>query len=264
MTRTAASAGTRTDGPGAPSSLSRGLSLLDAFRGDADELSIGELARRAGLPKTTTHRLASDLLAWGALERGERGLRLGMHLIELGGLVPAHRRLREAATPLAHHLRSLTRLTSNVAVRADDHILYLERLHHATPDDTHAGSRGPLHATALGKVILAHSDPALVETVLERGLEPVAERTIVDPAALRAELVRIRSNRLAFDMEESRPGSFCVAAPVLGRRNAVLGAVSVAGATSFEEARRLAPTVQAAALALSRRVARGEHDLLSA
>ena len=64
------------------SSLSRGLSLLELFTPDASEISIREMARRTGMPRSTTHRLVGDLVEWGALERGRKGVRLGVRLFE--------------------------------------------------------------------------------------------------------------------------------------------------------------------------------------
>jgi IclR family transcriptional regulator, acetate operon repressor len=237
-----------------PSTLLRGLTLLDHFSAADNELSINELSRRSGTPKSTTHRLVAVLLEWGALEQGMGGVRLGMRLFELGSIVPVQRRLRELAIPFAHNLNEVTQLTSNVAIRDGQDVVYVEKVISRSLRVPHSreGGRLPLHCTALGKAILAHSDPGFVESVLGGELKAVAPRTITDPAVLRREFVRIRETKIAYDVEESQPGLFCVASPIFAGQNEVAGAISVTGATALAQAQLFAPAVKTTALALSR------------
>lgn len=235
------------------SSLSRGLKLLDAFSVDDVELSISELARRAKMPKSTTHRLVGDLIAWGAMERGPGGVRLGVRLFELGHLVPAQRRLRELAMPFAHNLNEITQLTANVAVRDGRDIIYVEKV--VTPQlrvpHSHAGGRLPMHCTALGKAILAYSPFDFVSSLLADPLERLTSHTITSPDALRRELAEIRERKVAYDLQESQIGLFCVAAPVFARRHVLIGSISVTGAVAAAQATHFAPAVRATAMALS-------------
>src|SRR5262245_27399437 len=80
------------------SMLEKGIDVLSSFSGD-DELSLTQIAHRAGLPVPTAHRLVAELLANGLLERVGRDLRLGRRLGALGACVPHQRRLRETALP---------------------------------------------------------------------------------------------------------------------------------------------------------------------
>lgn len=235
------------------SSLSRGLSLLELFSPEESELSISEMARRTGMPKSTTHRLVTDLLRWGALEKGRSGVRLGVRLFELGHLVPDHSRLRELAIPFAHSLNEITQLTSNLAVREGSQIIYIEKISSRDLKVPHSriGGRLPMHCTALGKAILAYSSPAFVDSVLEGPLTRLTPKTITDPDALRRELVTVRQARVAYDLEESQLGLFCVAAPIFARTGRVVGALSVTGATSRDQARSFAGVVLASSQALS-------------
>ncbi|MCI0143776.1 IclR family transcriptional regulator [Arthrobacter bambusae] len=239
---------------GSASSLSRGLALLDSFTSPDQVLSISELARRSGVPKSTTHRLVLDLIAWGALERGPGGISLGVRLFELGSLVPSSNTLRELALPFAHNLNEVTKLTSNIAIREGSEVLYIEKITTRTLKVPHSrvGGRARMHATALGKAILAFSDPDFVDSVLSGPLLQQTEKTITDPTALRSELSRVRQERVAYDVEESRLGLFCVSAPVFtGQGGPVAGAISVTGATELAIAKRYAPAVLATAMALS-------------
>ncbi|WP_415853249.1 IclR family transcriptional regulator [Sinomonas sp. G460-2] len=239
---------------GSASSLSRGLALLDLFTSPDQVLSISEMARRSGIPKSTAHRLVLDLVAWGALERRVNGLALGVRLFELGSLVPSSNTFRELALPFAHNLNEVTKLTSNLAIREGNEVLYIEKITTRTLKVPHSrvGGRARMHATALGKAILAFSEPEFVDSVLSGELNPQTPRTITDPDALRRELEIVRMERVAYDVEESRLGLFCVSAPVFaGPGGPVTGAISVTGATELAIAKRYAPAVLATAMALT-------------
>lgn len=243
----------RPDSQDTASSLSRGLGLLELFSINDGELSISEMARRSGIPKSTTHRLVTDLVEWGALERGQHGVSLGVRLFELGHLVPTQRRLRELAIPYAHNLNEVTHLTSNLAIRDGQEIIYVEKIssHSLRIPHSRTGGRLPMHCTALGKAILAFSDPEFVESVLSGELKPRSSKTITDTGVLRKELTQIRETKVAYDVEESELGLFCVAAPVFARQ-ALVGAISVTGATALAQAKHFAPAVRTTAMALSR------------
>lgn len=235
------------------SSLIRGLKLLNLFSLREAELSIGEMARRSGTPKSTTHRLVQDLIQWGALERGRKGVRLGVRLFELGNMVPDHTRLRELAIPFAHTLNTITKLTSNIAVREGSEIIYIEKIRSEDLRVPHSrvGGRLPMHCTALGKTILAFSTDEFVESVLSEPLARLADKTITEPERLRAELSEVRRTRVAYDLEESQEGLFCVAAPIIGYANRALGAISVTGASSRSQARSFSDAVSASAHAIT-------------
>jgi IclR family transcriptional regulator, acetate operon repressor len=229
-------------------------SVLEAFRDDRDALTLSELARRASLPKSTAHRLAAELVRCGLLERSEGTLRLGLKLFELGQLVPQQRSLRDAARPVMADLREATRHSVNFGVLEGTDVVYIDIL--AGPDaprlPTRVGGRWPAHATAIGKAILACSDDATVNVVLESGLRRISERTIVVPKLFLSELDRIRAEGLAYDLEESRPGLVCVASAVHGAGGMVRGALSVSGWATRMRADRVGAAVRTAALTISR------------
>ncbi|QEU77761.1 IclR family transcriptional regulator [Streptomyces subrutilus] len=89
--------------------LARGLSVLRCFRPGEPELQLSEIARRADMPKATAHRIISELVEEGMLERGEKGLRLGVALFMLGARVPRQLKLRSLAFPYAEQLHHVTR-----------------------------------------------------------------------------------------------------------------------------------------------------------
>jgi DNA-binding IclR family transcriptional regulator len=114
---------------GRASVTSRALALLGAFDAGHRRLTLSELARRAGLPLATAHRLAGELRRWGALERvGSGEYVIGRRLWDLGLLAPVQTGLREAAAPFLHDLYAATLATVHLAVRDGAEVLYLERL----------------------------------------------------------------------------------------------------------------------------------------
>lgn len=240
------------------SAVSKCFQILDAFTPDVPEMSVRELSRRSRVARSTAHRLAGELAEWGALERtASGGFRLGVKLFELGTRAPTSVSLREAALPYAHHLHAVTRLTVNVAVRDGAEILYLEKITSRTLRVPHSrlGGRLAAHATALGKAILAFSPPDVVDAILTGELPSLTSKTLTDPAILRRELAGVRERRVAYDVEESQLGLFCVAAPILDAANRAIGAISVTGATALDQAERFAPAVQTTALAASGAIA---------
>lgn len=235
------------------SSLRRALSLLDAFSTETRELTIRELALRSGIARSTTHRLAQELVAWGALDRTPRGLRLGTKLFELGTMTPDHTALRDVAVPYLHTLHAATGLTANLAVREGDHVVYLEKISSSRVrvPHTRVGGRGALHATALGKAILAFT-PDLDLQAIESALAPLTSATLTSTLSLSRDLRRVRASHVAFDVEESQPGLFCVAAPIIGERGRARAAISLTGNTALVQAQRFAPMVLATSVQVSR------------
>jgi DNA-binding IclR family transcriptional regulator len=125
---------------------------------------------------------------------------------------------------------------------------------HSVQTVTRVGGRLPLHATGVGKVLLAYATPDFIEEVIERGLPRLAPRTIVDPDELRAELARVRASGFAQTREEMTRGSVSVAAPVFGPTGGVVAAISLVVAAHPVNVDRLSLAVRTAALGLSRAV----------
>jgi DNA-binding IclR family transcriptional regulator len=230
--------------------------ILEAFRPDEEELSLAELTRRTGVPKATVHRISQELVAWGALERHERGYRLGMRLFELGQLVPRQRVLRDLAHPFLEDLAQATRETVHCAVRDGCEVLYVEKLggHRLVAQPSRTGGRMPMHCTATGKVLLAFAPPHVLETVLAAPLPRLTGRTVVAPGRLRAELASIRAAGHALESEETRLGYLSIAAPVVDASHRVCAAVSVTVPTTRAQVNRLVPAVRATASQISARL----------
>src|SRR3954453_4642022 len=168
--------------PGA-SVTSRALAVLGAFDGRHRRLRLTELAERAGLPVPTTHRLVGELLDWGALARTPDGSYVvGRRIWDLGLLAPVQSGLRQLASPYLHDLYGATLATVHLAVRDGTDVLYVDRLsgHSSVPGLSTVGSRLPMHATGVGRVLLAHAPPEVQQAVFSH-LPRISPCTIPQP-----------------------------------------------------------------------------------
>ncbi|MET1061084.1 MAG: IclR family transcriptional regulator [Nocardioides sp.] len=195
---------------------SRALALLAAFDEDHRRLSLSELAERADLPLPTAHRLVAELVDWGALSRDANGrYAIGRRLWDVGLLAPVQTGLRQLASPYLHDLYGATLATVHLAVRDGTEVLYLDRLagNASVPVVSSIGSRLPLHATGVGKVLLAHA-PAEVQTAVLSDLHRVTPYTITQPGTLRRQLARVLRDGYATTSEEMSLGACSVAVPI--------------------------------------------------
>lgn len=208
---------------------SRALGLLAAFDEEHRSLSLSELSRAADLPLATAHRLIGELCEWGALvRRGSGDYVIGRRLWRVGLLAPMETGLREIASPYLHDLYAATGATVHLAVRDGTTALYLDRIagHASVPVISDVGVRLPLHATGVGKVLLAHA-PTDVREVVQRRLPRHTPYTVTQPGVLRRQLDRVAVDGYATTVEEMTLGACSVAVPVHaeGQVVAALGVV---------------------------------------
>ena len=207
----------------------RVFAIADAFE-RGGELTLSEVARRANLPASTTHRLLAEWVSWGGLVRGDDGrYRVGMKLWRLGVRQPTARRLREVARPYLEDLLEATGEHVHLAVRDGLGAVYLERFSGpgAVRVISDVGSRLPLHATGVGLVLLAYAPPEVFAEVLAGPPRKFLPNTLTGEAELRARLAGIRSTGISRSVEELTRGAFSVAAPVRDGAGDVVAAVSI-------------------------------------
>ncbi len=246
------------DGPDRTTVLGKVLVVLHAFHPDDDAVSLAELGRRTGLPKTTLHRIAADLVQARLLDRVGGGYRLGGQLFELGMRASVERGLLDVAIPFMQDLYERTHETVHLGIREGIEVVYVEKIggHRQANTPSRVGGRMPLYCTALGKALLAFSPRDVLERVVAAGLQRHTPRTIIAPGLLRGELRKAVREGVAFEHEESAPGIVCVAAPVRGADEQALAAVSVTGpVTRFRPEQHVA-SVRAAADGIATTLAR--------
>ncbi|UMP06889.1 IclR family transcriptional regulator [Amycolatopsis sp. EV170708-02-1] len=244
----------------------RVFALLNAFSQDRPALRLIELAAATGMPVSTVHRIAAELVELGALKKERDGVyRIGLRLWELGSLCPAPRTLRDVSLPFMQDLYEATAENVHLAVRDGDEALYLERVWGRRSVDvvSRVGGRSPLHATGVGKVLLAHASRELQESVLAAGLKRYTPHTIVMPGLLMRSLREVRETGIARCAEELSLGTVSVAAPIFGPDRRVVAGLSVVSHT-VTHSRALTvvePALRLAALSISRELAKGYEGI---
>lgn len=229
--------------------LGRVATIMEAFNGGQQVLSLGDLSELTGLPKSTLHRLADQLCQVGWVERDPGGYRVGMRLFELGSLAVEGNRLQAAAFPHLQALAAKTGMSAQLGILDRAEVVYLERIVVSPMRlPTRRGGRKPAYCTALGKAMAAFDDDA-IRAMLSSQMPRRTANTITDPFALRAELNRVRAAGVAFDRGEAYEELVCVAAPI---RNAgcVIGAVSVTGPAGRMRWRMATEAVRSTAAAI--------------
>lgn len=237
-----------------PSAVIDRISLvLDAFDGPGT-LTLAQLVRRTGLPRSSAHRMLERLVQLRWLRRNGRDYELGMRLLELGSLAVHQDRLHRAAIPKLHELHAATGLVVHLALLDGADVVYMEKVgdRMSTAIPTRVGGRQAAHCTAVGKAILAYTDEADNELFTTDLLPRRTRYSISSQAQLRTELTKVRGQGLAFDREESLAGFGCVAAPI-GNPGEAVAAISVCGPMNrmvFDH--RLGAPVRMAALGIWR------------
>ena len=223
--------------------------ILASFDGCDQALGVSEISHRIGLPKSTVHRLASQLCAVGWLERNSGGYRVGLKLLELGSVALQRTGLRETAFKHLHSLALRTGLVVHLGILDHGEVVYLDRVTTTRVTlPTRVGGREPAYCTALGKVMLAFADPASQASALT-GMQRRTESTIIEPRAMQATLDSARRTGIAYDREEAYRGLGCVASPIRSG-DRVIGAVSVTGPVTRIRAHSLVHEVRNTALAI--------------
>ncbi|TDZ82175.1 Pectin degradation repressor protein KdgR [Mycobacteroides salmoniphilum] len=247
---------TTTAEPATPSAVIDRVSLLlDAFDGPG-RLTLAQLVRRTGLPRSSVHRMLERLVQLRWLRRDGRDYELGTRLVELGSLAVHQDRLHAAALPMLHELHRATGLVVHLSILDGTDVVYLEKIGAGmgAAVATRIGGRQPAHCTASGKAILAYRGETL------DGFTALARKTrysIGSAAQLRPELDKVRGHGVAFDREELQQGIGCVAAPI-GSIGDAVAAVSVSGPMprmTFDQ--RLVAPVRMTAMGIWRNVENG-------
>jgi DNA-binding IclR family transcriptional regulator len=233
--------------------LSRALAIMGVFTPGRPELTLAQICRLTGLRHATAHRLVGELAGWGALERvGSGAYVIGLRLWELGTLNPRGLPLRVRAMPFMEDLHAATRQHVQLTILDGTEALVVERIStsRAVPLVSQVGGRLPLHAAAVGTVLLAHADEDLFAEVVRAGLTRFTPATITDPAALRQDLAECRRTGVAVVHEEMSTGAHSVATRITDPAGRVVAAVSVVAADPATHL--LVPTVVMAGLGISR------------
>ena len=216
--------------PGTVQSIERAAAVLRLLADGSGRWSLGEISRSLDLAKGTTHGILRTLKEVGFVEqdRGSGHYQLGAALLGLGAGHLDVNELRSRSINWADPLAARSGEAVRIGTVRDGQVLVV---HHVfRPDDTFqtldVGSLLPLHATALGKALLAYR---VAGAVPPERMDRYTSRTIVAPRALVAHLRHVRETGWSSEIEERTPGEAAVAAPIRAHGGLVVGAIGISG-----------------------------------
>jgi IclR family acetate operon transcriptional repressor len=216
--------------------LARGLALLETLASTEAGATLTRLAASLDLPAPTAHRLLAALEHAGFVQQDAHGVwRIGVRAFRVGSAFLEHRNLTADALPHLARLMEQSGETANLAVPSEGEMVFIAQVQcrELMRMSVKLGARAPMHASGAGKAVLcALDEDRLAGELGRRTLPRYTDRTIVDRAALQAELVASRERGYAVDDEEHAPGLRCVAAPILDEHGEPWAALSLAGPTS--------------------------------
>ncbi|MCG7595978.1 IclR family transcriptional regulator [Mycobacterium sp. PSTR-4-N] len=241
------------DVEGSSSMVARVSLILNAFDHAGTLLRLDHIASRTGLPRSSTHRILTQLHATGLVEHRADGYRLAAAAVPASG---DHQALRRVAAPVLERLQSDTMLVVHlgVLVGADVHCLDKIAGSSGIVVPFGVGGRTPAHASALGKAALAQTSAEDIDALLDRTLRKITPATIADLPTLHHELARVRARHgLAYDDQELVVGLASVAAAIRTPAGEIAG-LSLTGPAPAERLKRVAPFLTRAARGIADRL----------
>ena len=240
--------------PGGVQSVERVFELLELITDAGGDVTLSELSSSTDLPLPTIHRLLRTLVTLGYIRQlPNRRYALGPRLIRLGEA--ANKQLGALARPQLQSLVERLGETANMAVLDSDMVMYVAQVPslHSMRMITEVGRRGYMHATGMGKAILAQLDDETVRGIVTRkGMPTPTPKSLGDVESLFADLKLIRDRGYSIDEEEQEIGVRCFAIAIPNAPTPA--AISVSGPVSRVDksfADRAVPLLREAALAIS-------------
>jgi IclR family pca regulon transcriptional regulator len=220
------------------SSLSHGLSVLEAVADGDGVIGLAALSKRLGFNKTSTWRLAHTLVDLGYLHQDPdtRNFRPAPRILALGYSYFDGLDLKHLSLPHLHQLSTRHNETVSLAVRSGDELIYIDRTStsHVVSINVHIGTRLPLSCTSLGRALICEMPADWVEEYLERiANDPkTPKQALVEPKRLLQRLADARERGYTVNDEELVKGMRAVSSPVRDKTGKVVAAVGVAVASS--------------------------------
>lgn len=252
----------RGSGKTAPSNtvlaLDRGLNILEAVA-HLQSATLGELAAHVAMPASTVHRILATLQSHGfvSFETAVQEWAIGIGAFRVGSAFLARANLVEESLKVMLPLMEQTGETANLGIPEGGNIVFVSQVETNNPIRAlfRQGTGSPMHASGIGKTILADMAMKDVVKLLEKSGQPAfTSHTLATPAALFEDLAHVEQRGWAIDNEERYMGMRCVAAAVYNAQGKAIAGLSVSGPTArFSDAvvAKTGPQVARAARALT-------------
>lgn len=215
--------------------LDRALDVMEVLA-EANGQTLTEIATKLDQSPATIYRVLTTLELRGIAEidPADQTWHVGPSTFRLGSAFLRRTSVVERARPVMRTLMETTGETANLGVERGDEVLFLSQVE--TDFSIRAffppGTLSPLHASGIGKALLACASKDRVEHLLHRGLEAFTSHTMIDEAKLLQDLQLVRKRGYAIDDEERTEGMRCIAAPILNVHGEAVAGISVSGPTN--------------------------------
>lgn len=214
--------------------------VIDALQ-EHDDLGVTKLADELGYAKSTIHSHLRTLEENELVVQQDDTYRLSFRYLDLAEHVKQQFGKYEVVKAEVDNLADETGEVAQFATEEHGRAVYLYKSKGAKGVETssNVGERAPMHSTSLGKAMLSQMPEEKVNGILDRhGMPRRTIYSITDREELFEELERVRERKYAVDDQENVTGIRCIAAPVMGTDDRVLGSVSVSGPSSRFEGER--------------------------
>lgn len=233
----------------------KALFILEAMSHGDTYIGINEICEYTGYSQSTVHRILNEMLQCHYVEKKEsfRKYKIGMETIILASGFMHTNSVVMAAREEMQQLSGMTQETIHLLAVADLEVVYLDKIDtkHSLGLMSAVGKRNPIYCTSGGKVIAAFQPEEWLDTYLSQVKRvPFTETTLVDEAAFRAELQKIRELGYALDDREHHNDIICVGAPIFDGSGLPIASISVSAPSyrfSLEQAKAIAPMVMESA-----------------
>ena len=214
--------------------VERALAMLEAVAQEPEGLSNAEISRKLQIPKSSASYILRTLETQAYLNRdpGTGKYRVGLKILSLSRGALSGIDVREVALPIMRHLVEKTNLTCHLAILDGPDAVYIEKVEPTgfLRVDTWVGRRMKVHATSVGKALVAHIPQEKLEKIIaQAGMEKRTPKTITTIPRLLKELEKVRTQGYAVDDEENNVGARCVGAPVFNQQGIIEAAVGLSG-----------------------------------
>ena len=215
------------------SSVSNAILILKAFSMDEPQKGVRQLATELGLGKSSVQRILTTLLHHGFVRKNEETNKyeLGLSVLELSSIFLGHIDLHHETLPIVTKLAHTYNETSHLAILDKLTVVYLSKVESKDSVKlvSHSGLHNHTHCTSTGKLLLAHSEPYLVDTVMRNGLTKFTTNTITDRETFLNELKKIKQQGYSVSNSELRGDVSSVSAPIRNYSGKVVAAINLVG-----------------------------------
>ncbi|WP_163100217.1 IclR family transcriptional regulator [Peribacillus alkalitolerans] len=218
-------------------SLVRGLQIITLFNEDQPSLSLSEIAKQLGVSRTVPYRLLFTLQSMGYLTQDEhtKQYQLTPKVLELGFSYINSLKLPEIAQPYMESLRDEIGASCHLSILDGHEVVYVGSapIRGVSAVNVNIGLRLPAHATANGKLLLAHeSKESIMQMFQISNLTPFTDKTLTIPSEFQQQLENIRQKGYSMTKGEFHPGIKSVAAPIYDKSGKILAALNVVATES--------------------------------